>query len=120
LNEDNSAARRQDGHAQGISMADGWALLAHPEILGLRKFWRRPSTHRGNTVQRRVSQLGLGLVLLVMVSLPGIQGTAAAQEAAVTGVVRDVQGIAQAGALVEVLAAGLDMPKTAFTDLHGR
>jgi Carboxypeptidase regulatory-like domain len=72
------------------------------------------------TVQRRVSQLGFGLVLLVLVSLPGIQGTAAAQEAAVTGVVRDVQGIAQAGALVEVLAAGLDMPKTAFTDLHGR
>jgi Carboxypeptidase regulatory-like domain len=71
-------------------------------------------------VQRRVPQLGLGFVLLVLVSLPGLQGTAAAQEAAVTGVVRDVQGIAQAGALVEVLAADLDTPKTAFTDLHGR
>ena len=37
-----------------------------------------------------------------------------------TGVVRDVQGIAQAGALVQVLAAGLDAPLTAFTDLQGR
>jgi hypothetical protein len=40
--------------------------------------------------------------------------------AAVTGVVRDVQGIAQAGALVQVMTAGLDAPKTAFTDMHGR
>jgi hypothetical protein len=101
-------------------MADGWALLAHPEFPGLRKILGRPSTHRGMTVQRRISQLGFGLVLLVLVSVPGVEGTAAAQEAAVTGVVRDVQGIAQAGALVEVLAAGLETPKTAFTDLHGR
>ncbi len=40
--------------------------------------------------------------------------------AAVTGVVRDVQGVAQAGALVQVMTAGLDSPKTAFTDSHGR
>ena len=40
--------------------------------------------------------------------------------AAVTGIVRDVQGIAQAGALVQVMTAGLDAPKTAFTDMHGR
>lgn len=40
--------------------------------------------------------------------------------AAVTGVVRDVQGIAQAGALVQVMTAGVDAPRTAFTDLHGR
>lgn len=40
--------------------------------------------------------------------------------AAVTGVVRDVQGIAQAGALVQVMTAGLDSPRTAFTDSHGR
>jgi hypothetical protein len=101
-------------------MADGWALLKHPEALGLRKTWRWPSAHRGLTVQRSVSQLGLGLIALVLVFAPGAQGTAAAQEAAVTGVVRDVQGIAQAGALVQVLAAGLDAPITGFTDLHGR
>ena len=40
--------------------------------------------------------------------------------AAVTGVVRDVQGVAQAGALVQVVMAGLDAPRTTFTDVHGR
>jgi hypothetical protein len=40
--------------------------------------------------------------------------------AAVTGVVRDVQGIAQGGALVQVMTAGLDGPRTAITDSHGR
>jgi hypothetical protein len=59
-------------------------------------------------------------VLLALALLPAPNAAAAPQEAAVTGVVRDVQGIAQAGALVQVLAAGLEMPKTATTDLHGR
>jgi Carboxypeptidase regulatory-like domain len=59
-------------------------------------------------------------VLLALVLLSAPSATAAPQEAAVTGVVRDVQGIAQAGALVQVLAAGLEVPKTATTDLHGR
>lgn len=40
--------------------------------------------------------------------------------AAVTGVVRDVQGVAQAGALVQVMTAGVDAPRTTFTDAHGR
>ncbi len=40
--------------------------------------------------------------------------------ASLTGVVRDMQGMAQAGALIEVMAAGLDTPRTAFTDIHGR
>lgn len=40
--------------------------------------------------------------------------------ASVTGVVRDVQGIAQPGALVTVIAAGLDSPRTTFTDMYGR
>jgi len=71
-------------------------------------------------VQRSVPQFGLGLVLLVFVLLPEVCVAAASQGAAVTGVVRDAKGIAQAGALVQVIAAGLESPKTAFTDLHGR
>jgi len=60
-------------------------------------------------------------MLLTLVLYPAIGRAAAAPEgAAVTGVVRDVQGIAQAGALVQVMAAGLAAPRTAFTDLHGR
>jgi len=38
----------------------------------------------------------------------------------VSGVVRDAQGVAQLGAMVEVLAAGSATVATAFTDLSGR
>jgi Carboxypeptidase regulatory-like domain len=40
--------------------------------------------------------------------------------AAVSGVVRDAQGIAQMGALVQVVADDSALVGTAFTDLHGR
>ena len=40
--------------------------------------------------------------------------------AAVSGVVRDAQGIAQMGALVQVVAGDSALVGTAFTDLHGR
>jgi hypothetical protein len=45
---------------------------------------------------------------------------ATAQGAAVSGVVRDAQGIAQLGALVQVIADDSAILGTAFTDLHGR
>ncbi len=45
---------------------------------------------------------------------------AAAQGAAVSGVVRDAQGVAQMGALVQVIAEDSAVLGTAFTDLHGR
>jgi hypothetical protein len=45
---------------------------------------------------------------------------AAGQGAAVTGVVRDAQGVAQLGALVQVIADDSAVLGTAFTDLHGR
>lgn len=47
-------------------------------------------------------------------------GWAAGPVATVSGVVRDSQGVAQMGALVQVLAHGSEMVGTAFTDLHGR
>jgi hypothetical protein len=47
-------------------------------------------------------------------------GRAAGPAAAVSGVVRDAQGVAQMGALVQVLAPNSVMVGTAFTDLHGR
>lgn len=49
-----------------------------------------------------------------------LAASASSTTASLTGIVRDMQGIAQAGALVEVMAAGLDTPRTAFTDIHGR
>src|SRR5258708_466715 len=45
---------------------------------------------------------------------------AAAQGAAVSGVVRDAEGVAQLGALVQVVAENSAVLGTAFTDLHGR
>jgi hypothetical protein len=45
---------------------------------------------------------------------------AAGQGAAVTGVVRDSQGVAQLGALVQVVADNSAILGTAFTDMHGR
>ena len=74
-------------------------------------------------MQLRARQFGATFLFPVMVAaVLCASGTASAATsgAAVTGVVRDVQGIAQAGALVQVMTAGLDAPKTAFTDMHGR
>ena len=44
----------------------------------------------------------------------------AGSTAAVSGVVRDAQGVAQIGALVEVLSASSTGVATAFTDMYGR
>ena len=45
---------------------------------------------------------------------------AVGQAAAVSGVVRDAQGVAQLGALVQVITDDSAILGTAFTDLHGR
>ena len=47
-------------------MADVRALPVR-SLSGRDIIWRRPSTHRGLTVPRRVPQFGLGLVFLVLV-----------------------------------------------------
>src|SRR5580698_2499303 len=49
-----------------------------------------------------------------------VTSRAAGPVAAVSGVVRDAQGVAQMGALVQVLTQNSVMVGTAFTDLHGR
>lgn len=41
-------------------------------------------------------------------------------QATVSGVVRDADGVAQMGALVQVISADSELVGTAFTDLHGR
>ena len=59
------------------------------------------------------------IALLALVLTVTATGRAAGPAAAVSGVVRDAQGVAQMGALVQVLANDA-MVGTAFTDLHGR
>ncbi len=67
-----------------------------------------------------LAPLLLASVIAAVVCLPATAWAAVTSGAAVTGIVRDVQGVAQPGALVQVMTAGLDTPRTAFTDSHGR
>lgn len=60
--------------------------------------------------------LAFGALMLSLAS--GV--SAAAATAAVSGVVRDTQGVAQMGAMVQVLAANSVSVATAFTDMYGR
>jgi len=57
-------------------------------------------------------------ILAVMLTV-AVTSRAAGPVAAVSGVVRDAQGVAQMGALVQVLTQNSVMVGTAFTDLHG-
>ncbi len=61
-------------------------------------------------------EFAFGSLMLILVSA----SCSAASTAAVSGVVRDAQGVAQMGAMVEVLAAGSVSVATAFTDMYGR
>jgi hypothetical protein len=60
------------------------------------------------------------IVFVSMLLLAVAVRVAAGQGAAVSGVVRDAQGVAQLGALVQVVANDSAVLGTAFTDLHGR
>jgi hypothetical protein len=60
------------------------------------------------------------IAFLSLMLLTAACRVAVGQAAAVSGVVRDAQGVAQLGALVQVIAADSAMAGTAFTDLHGR
>ena len=64
------------------------------------------------------SQVKTALLLLVLSTASVC--VAAVTGATVSGVVRDADGVAQMGALVQVLANDSVMVGTAFTDLHGR
>jgi hypothetical protein len=72
------------------------------------------------TVQRCWIKIGkeFGLGALMLALAPGVG--LAASTAVVSGVVRDTQGVAQIGAMVQVLAAGSASMATAFTDMYGR
>ena len=71
------------------------------------------------TVQLRKIQFGREIGLAAMI-LSLASGVCFASPAAVSGIVRDSQGVAQMGAMVQVFAVGPVSVKTAFTDLYGR
>lgn len=70
------------------------------------------------TVQRSCLRYGIVLGGLLLGLTPGL--IAAASAATVSGVVRDAQGVAQMGVLVEALSADSTRMGTAFTDMAGR
>ena len=100
-------------------MTGGWRSCFDGPFSRHVLFGRRPSTHRG-TVQGSWSQFArkISLGMLVITFLP--VACEAASTAAVSGVVRDAQGVAQMGALVEVLSASSTGVAAAFTDMYGR
>ena len=66
------------------------------------------------------SQTGIATLLLLGMALLIAPVARADGGAVVSGVVRDAQGVAQMGALVQVLAANSATVATAFTDARGR
>jgi Carboxypeptidase regulatory-like domain len=57
------------------------------------------------------------LALMMLLATPGF---AAPRDATLSGVVRDIHGVPQMGALVQLLTADASAVATAFTDDHGR
>jgi hypothetical protein len=72
------------------------------------------------TVQRCLKLIGkeFGIGALMLIVASGV--CSAASTAVVSGIVRDRQGVAQMGAMVQVLASGPVTVATAFTDMSGR
>ena len=85
-----------------------------------------PSTRRKvKTVQRSQVKFALVALMLIPASIAVAAGggggaNTQATGAVVSGLVRDAQGVAQMGALVQVMANDSQTVATAFTDLHGR
>ena len=76
--------------------------------------------HRGvNAVRGCRIEFGQKLTLAAILLLAGPGVSFALPEAAISGLVRDSQGVAQMGAMVQVLAGPVNVA-TAFTDLYGR
>jgi hypothetical protein len=89
---------------------------AVPQFFRERHFWNSLDAQDGLTVQQPQVKIALLSLMLLTVAV----STAAGQGAAISGVVRDAQGVAQLGALVEVVAENSAVLGSAFTDLHGR
>jgi hypothetical protein len=82
----------------------------------VRTIWTAIDAQDGFTVQR--PQVKIAFVSLMLLTVAA--RVAAGQSAAISGVVRDSQGVAQLGALVQVVANDSAVLGSAFTDLHGR
>ncbi|HEX2918968.1 MAG TPA: carboxypeptidase-like regulatory domain-containing protein [Edaphobacter sp.] len=67
-----------------------------------------------------MERTGLKIAILAVLAMAASPHGWAAAPAAVSGVVRNAQGVAQMGALVQVVGPNAAPVGTAYTDLHGR
>jgi hypothetical protein len=73
----------------------------------------------GFTVQRPQVKIGF-LAMTLLLTATSMSFAAGPSGAAVSGIVRDGQGVVQMGALVQVMSGGSATIGSTFTDLHGR
>ncbi|WP_175529044.1 carboxypeptidase-like regulatory domain-containing protein [Granulicella pectinivorans] len=64
-------------------------------------------------------KIRIEFVVAALLWMTAGSGWAASSDAAVSGVVRDAQGVAQMGALVQILGSDATLVRTAYTDLSG-
>jgi len=100
----------------GITGPRRYLFSVDPAFLWARIFWSSRGRPGANTVERTRVKIAILAVVVLTVSLRGW----AATPAAVSGVVRDAQGVAQMGAMVQVVGPGSTILGTSFTDFHGR
>jgi hypothetical protein len=81
---------------------------------------QRTAVPRFEVTQHERRTITLLILAVALALVPSARAAAADGGAVVSGVVRDAQGVAQMGALVQVLAANSVTVATAFTDQHGR
>jgi hypothetical protein len=67
-----------------------------------------------------VQRFHLNFAIVALMLTYALAARAAAPGAVVSGIVRDSQGVAQMGALIQVMAGDSVTAGTAFTDMHGR
>ena len=78
---------------------------------------QRYAVQRSQVTRNQSGWLALLLIGIALVVAPSARATDGG--AVVSGVVRDAQGVAQMGALVQVITANSATVATAFTDIHG-
>ena len=116
--EDGCADNRRDDYADCRAMIGCWRRAFFRDDIPV-PFEEKATTHRMmRTVQRSWIRYGFVLGGLLLWQMPGMG--VAAWAATVSGVVRDAQGVAQMGVLVEALSADSNRVGTALTDMAGR
>ena len=109
----------REARADGMAMSSRWAgktSFVAPVWGSGRDFWSGPVRRlRCLTVHRSRVEFVVAALLIFSAAA----GWAASSDAAVSGVVRDAQGVAQMGALVQILGADATLVRTAYTDLSG-